>query len=136
VAVVEVVSPGHKSTRSAPEQFVREAADFMEWRVQLLILDRLLPGRHDPQGIHGVIWDSICDQEYGPPGEKPLTLAVYESDLAIRASVESVVVGDTLPDMPLFLQPRGCISVPLEASYQTAWEAVPRRGRDVIAGQR
>jgi Protein of unknown function (DUF4058) len=132
VAVIEVVSPGNKSTLSAREQFVRKAAEFLEQRVHLLILDLLPPGRHDPRGMHGAIWDYVAGQEYSPPPNKPLTLAAYESDLAIRAYVESVAVGDRLPDMPLFLEPDGCIYATLEATYQTAWEAVPSRWKAVL----
>ena len=132
VAVVEVVSPGNKSTRNALEDFVRKAADFLNRRVHLLILDLFPPGRHDPQGIHGAIWDYIDDQAYSPPPDKPLTLAAYEADPVIRAFVESVAVGDALPDMPLFLQPNGCVHVPLEDSYRSAWEAVPRRWKEVL----
>ena len=136
VAVVEVVSPGNKSTRHALQQFVRKVADFLDQGVHLLILDLLPPGRHDPQGIHSAIWDYIAGKEYSAPSDKPLTLAAYESDLVTRAYVETVAVGDTLPDMPLFLEPRGCIFVPLEASYEAAWDAVPRRWRDVIEVKR
>jgi hypothetical protein len=136
VAVVEVVSPGNKCTRPALEQFVRKVAEFLDRRVHLLILDLLSPGRHDPRGIHGAIWDYIDVQPYSPPPGKTLTLAAYESDLAIRAYVESVAVGDALPEMPLFLEPGGCVEVPLEASYQSAWEAVPRRWKNVIESPR
>src|SRR5204863_3892954 len=125
VAVVEIVSPGNKSTRYAVEQFIRKAADFLDRRVHLLVLDLLPPGRHDPHGIHGAIWDYIAGQDYAPPPDKPLTLAAYESDLAIQAYVESVAVGDALSDMPLFLEPGGCVNVLLEDSYRAAWEAVP-----------
>lgn len=136
VAVVEVVSPGNRSTRHALQQFIRKVADFLDQGVHLLILDLLPPGRHDPQGIHSAIWDYIAGKEYSAPSDKPLTLAAYESDLVTRAYVETVAVGDTLPDMPLFLEPRGCISVPLDASYEAAWDAVPRRWRDVIEVKR
>jgi len=64
-----------------------------------------------------------------------LILAAYESDLAIRAYVEPVAVGDPLPDMPLFLEPGGCIQVALETTYQTAWDDVPRRWKRVIKGE-
>src|SRR5579883_231838 len=57
VAVVEVVSPGNKSSRQALEEFVRKVAEFLSRRVHLLLLDLLPPGRFDPQGIHGAIWD-------------------------------------------------------------------------------
>ena len=34
--------------------------------------------------------------------------------------------------MPLFLTPDAYILVPLEATYQSAWEAVPSFWRDVL----
>ncbi len=136
VAIVEVVSPGNKSTRNALEELVRKAAEFLDRRVHLLILDLLTPGRHDPQGIHGAIWDYIADQAYSRPPDKPLTLAAYEADPVFRAFVESVAVGDALPDMPLFLRPNGCVQVPLEDSYRSAWEAVPRRWKQVLEAPR
>jgi hypothetical protein len=135
-AVIEIVSPRNKSTLSALELFVRKAAEFLRRRVHLLILDLHPPGRHDPHGIHGEIWDYIAGQAYSLPTDKPLTVAAYEADLAIRAYVEPVAVGDLLPDMPLFLQPGGCVEVTLEATYQRAWEAVPRRWKRVIQGER
>lgn len=132
VAVVEVVSPGNKSTRNALDDFARKDADFLNRRVHLLILDLLPTGRHDPRGIHGAIWDYIDGQDYSPPPGKPLTLAAYESDLVTQAYVEPVAVGDVLPDMPLFLERDGCVYVPLENSYRSAWEAVPRRWKVVL----
>jgi Protein of unknown function (DUF4058) len=136
VAVVELVSPGNKSTRNALEEFVRKAADFLNQRVHLLIIDLLPPGRHDPQGIHGAIWDYVADQAFALPPDKPLTLASYEAEPTLRAFVESVAVGDSLPEMPLFLQRDGCVYVPLEHSYRTAWEGVPRRWRGVLESPR
>jgi hypothetical protein len=38
--------------------------------------------------------------------------------------------------MPLFLRPRGHVLVSLEKTYQAAFEAVPRRWRTVLVGQR
>lgn len=50
-----------------------------------------------------------------------------------RALIEPVAVGDTLPEMPLFLEPERYVLVPLEATYQAAFEAVPQRWREVLA---
>lgn len=132
VAVIEVVSPGNKSTRNALDNFVRKAADFLDRRVHLLIIDLLPPGRHDPQGIHGAIREYVADQMFVLLPEKPLTLASYQADPELRAFVESVAVGDSVPEMPLFLQPDGCVYVPLEDSYRRAWDAVPRRRKGVL----
>ena len=100
----------------------------------LLILDLNPPGRRDPQGIHGAIWEEIEDDSYRAPGDKPLTLAAYSAGLVKRAYVEPVAVGDILPDMPLFLTPEACVHVPLEATYQSAWNGVPRRWQSVLEG--
>jgi len=132
VAMVEIVSPGNKSTRNAFRSFVEKAAELLDQRVHLLIVDLLPPGRRDPHGVHAAIWDDIAGQEYVPPAGKPLTLAAYETALTVRAYVRPVAVGDALPEMPLFLEPNGCVMVPLEATYQTAFAAMPRRWRVVL----
>jgi hypothetical protein len=39
-----------------------------------------------------------------------------------------------LADMPLFLTPDVYVTVPLESTYQSAWEAVPEFWRNVLTG--
>ncbi len=118
VAVVEVMSRSNKETRHSLRSFIEETAEFLDNHVHLLILDLFPPGKHDPSGIHGAIWEDITDQEYALPADKPLTLAAYESALAVRAYVEQTTVGAELPEMPLYLEPGGHVDVPLEATYQ------------------
>ncbi len=132
VAMLEVVSPGNKSSRHAIRAFVEKAAEVLFRGFHLLILDLIPPGPRDPQGIHGAIWEEIADDSYRAPADKPLTLAAYERDLVTTAYVEPIAVGDALPDMPLFLRPGRYVPVPLEATYQAAWEGVPRRWREVL----
>ena len=59
------------------QAFVEKAAGLLERGIHLLILDLHPPGRRDPQGIHGLIWEDICGEEYAAPPDKPLTLAAY-----------------------------------------------------------
>jgi hypothetical protein len=132
VAVAEVVSPGNKSTRQALEQFTRKTAEFLEQGVHLLVIDLLPPGRFDPNGIHGAIWDDLAAEDDEAPVDKPLTAVSYESDLITRAYVEPIAVGDALPDMPLFLEPADWVSVPLERSYRTTWETLPSPLQELI----
>ena len=132
VAMIEIVSPGNKSARNAMNSFVEKVAELLNQGIHLLIVDLLPPGRRDPHGIHALIWDEIAGQEYVPPVGQPLTLAAYETALSIRAYVRPFAVGDPLPEMPLFLEPNGCVQVPLEATYQTAFTAMPRRWRRVL----
>jgi len=135
VAVVEVVSPGNKAGRAALRSFVEKAAELLDRRIHLLVLDLQPPTRRDPQGIHGAIWEEITGEEYTAPPNKPLTLAAYESGLRLRAYVQPTAVRDTLPDMPLFLEPGAHVPAPLESTYQRAFAAVPRRWRGVLEGE-
>ena len=130
VAMVEIVSPGNKASRHALRAFVEKTCELLERRIHLLIVDPFPPGPRDPQGIHGAIWAEVEDKTFPLPPDKPLTLVAYECDLTTRAYIETVAVGDCLPDMALFLEPNGCVMVPLEATYRTAFDVMPRRWRD------
>lgn len=134
VAMVEVVSPGNKASRHALRSFVEKAAELLDKRIHLLILDLHPPGRRDPHGIHAAIWEEITGQDSTMPSDKPLTLAAYESDLTVRFYVQPAAVGDTLTEMPLFLEPGAYVPVPLEATYNTAFAVMPRRWRSVLEG--
>ncbi|MEW4566918.1 DUF4058 family protein [Tautonia sp. JC769] len=133
VAIVEVVSPGNKHSQMAIEQFVRKAAFLLDQKIHLMILDLLPPGPRDPNGLHALIWEAI-DGRPLPKQERPLTLASYETDETIRAFVVPAAVGDRLTDMPLFLLPRGCVEVPLEETYQAAFDVFPRRWKPRLEG--
>lgn len=67
------------------------------------------------------------------PGNKNNTNAFYECGLTTQAYIETIAVGESLPDMPLFLAPESHILVPLEATYTAAWDTVPARWQRVIA---
>lgn len=132
VAVVELISPGNKGGRNAMKALIDKACELLEHKIHLLILDLFPPIRRDLNGIHSALWEEITDESFSPPPDKPLTLAAYESGLTIKAYVEPLAVGDALPDMPLFLEPGAHVRVPLEATYRAAFDAVPRRWRQVL----
>ena len=133
VAMLEIVSPGNKSNRHAFRAFVEKACDLLEHRIHLLIVDPFPPGPRDPDGIHAAIWEQVQDDSFQLPADQPLTLVAYECDLTTRAYIEPVAVGQALPDMPLFLEPNGCVMVPLEATYETAFAVLPKRWQAVLA---
>jgi hypothetical protein len=132
IALIEIVSPGNKSTRHALRSFVEKAAAALYRGYHLLILDLHPPGKRDPQGIHGAIWAEISDDSYTAPQVKPLTLASYSAGQIKKAYVEPLAVGQELPNMPLFLEPEEYVNVPLEMTYQGAWRGVPQRWRAVL----
>ncbi len=132
VAMFEIVSPGNKSNRSAFRASVEKACELLEHRIHLLIVDPLPPGPRDSNGVHAAIWDEVQAVPFELPTDQPLTLVAYECDMTTRAYVETVAIGEPLPDMPLFLEPDGCVMVPLEATYSTAFGVMPKRWQHVL----
>jgi hypothetical protein len=125
VAVLEIVSPGNKASRAEFRTLVEKSTALLRQGVHLLVIDLFPPGKRDPQGIHKAIWDEFEEQELELPVDKPLTLAAYDAGPECVAYVEFVGVGDSLPEMPLFLRPEFYVLAPLEESYQTAWATFP-----------
>jgi hypothetical protein len=132
IAVVEVVSPGNKGTQHGLDSFVRKACELFDRDIHLLVLDLHPPTPRDPSGIHAEIWDEYIGEAYEVPRDRPITLAAYERDLALRAYVQHRAIGEPLPAMPLFVRPRAHVLVPLEETYNSAFDAVPRRWQCVL----
>jgi Protein of unknown function (DUF4058) len=135
VAMLEIVSPGNKSSRHGLRSFVEKAAEVLRAGIHLLIVDLFPPGPRDLQGVDKAVWDEFADSDFSLSPDKPLTLASYIGGPTKEAFVEPVTVGQKLPDMPLFLTQHVYVPVPLEATYQSAWEAVPAFWREVLEKQ-
>jgi hypothetical protein len=125
VAVIEIVSPGNKASKSELHSFVEKAAALISYGVHLLVIDLFPPSKRDPQGIHKAIWDEFAEEDFALPADKRLIVAAYDAGPPWVAYVEPIAVGDELPEMPLFLKPEFYVPAPLEATYQTSWERFP-----------
>lgn len=136
VAVVEIVSPGNKSSRHALRQFVEKAYELLRQGSHLLVVDLFPPSARDPQGIHKAIWDEIVDEPFTPPADKPLTVAAYWAGDPKTAYVEPVAVGDQLPSSPIFLDLGSYVPAPLESAYQTTWDKCPVALKEVVERDR
>jgi len=101
----------------------------------LFVADLLPPSRFDPQGVHGEIWKRLGQEEDDLPEGNPLTLASYEALPMPEAFLEHLAVGESLPEMPLFLERGIYINLPLESSYMLAYRGMPEYWRGVIEGR-
>ncbi len=61
-----------------------------------------------------------------------MTLAAYQIEPIKTAYVETIAVGDPLPDMPLFLFDEYGINVPVDETYQTTWNVLPIEIRQLL----
>ena len=132
VAVIEVVSPGNKSSLHALRSFVTKAEELLRQGINLLIVDLFPPSPRDPQGIHKAIWDEITDEPFELPPDKRLTAEAYAAAEPITAYVEPLAVGDALPAMPIFLEWGIYVSAPLEDTYQATWSKLPDPVREHV----
>jgi len=132
IAMIEIVSPGNKSGQRDLAAFVQKADQSLLASIHLVIIDLFPPTKRDPEGIHRAIWGEGREGDLALPADKPLTCASYVGFPEIEVYLDPVPVGDPLPDMPLFLTPEVYIPLPFEATYQSAWEAVPAAWQEVL----
>ena len=133
VALIDILSPGNKQSRRELNSFVDTVVSAIKTGYHPLLLDLFPPGKFDPEGIHGSVWEQLGGT-YNPPPGKPLTLAAYAAATIVNCYVEPTAVGAELIPMPLFLDPGHYIYVPLEPTYLGAYEGVPGRWKRVIEG--
>ena len=132
IAVIELVSPGNKSSQQNIQTFVDKAVEIIYRGYHLLIVDLFPPTRRDPDGLPALIWSEFADKPYELPVDERLTLSAYDAGQPKKLYVETTAVGKTLVDMPLFLEPGRHIQLPLEATYTAAYRGVPRKWQQVL----
>ena len=64
------------------------------------------------------------EQETATQSFQPISKVSFEQEIGLKAHVQR--------EMPLFLTPEVYVPLPLEASYQSAWEAVPSYWQHVL----
>lgn len=135
VAMIEVLSPGNKSSRHAIRSFLDKTIAALNGGVHLLLVDVHLPGPRDSKGIHGALLSEIGTEEYVLGREQPLTAVAYTSGIdLVDAFVNHFAVGEPIPETPLFLTRENFIRVPLEATYMAAWDDVPPQYQEILLG--
>ena len=132
VAIIELVSPGNKESRHAMRSFVEKAADILSQGIHLVVVDLFPPTPRDPQGIHKAILDELSDEPFDFLPEKPLTVVSYIGGDLPTAYVESVGVGDPLPDIPLFLTEYDYVPCPLNSTYEQTWAVFPNMLKELL----
>jgi len=138
VALFELVSPANKDRQERVDIFVDKVVNALQASVHVAVVDLFPPGPFDPHGMTGAIHQRLTEFEepYEASSAEPLTLASYVAGPAVQIYWESLAVGAILPEMPLFLNRDYYVNVPLEATYQSAYQGMPAFWRDVLEGRR
>ena len=138
IALIEVLSPANKDRAKHIDEFAAKVESALDAGIHVLIIDLFPPGPHDLQGIHGAIHQMLepSTEKYDLPADEPLTLASYVAGARIDVYLEHLGVGSSLPEMPLFLNSKHYVNVPLESTYQSAYEGMPAFWRAVLEGKK
>jgi hypothetical protein len=134
VALVEIVSPANKDRASHVDDLASKVAAALRLGIHVLMIDLFIPGLHDPHGMHAEVWARLDDEaeQFEASGDTPLTLSSFVAGSEVDTYVQSLAFGDSLPDMPVFLQPERYVNAPLGASYLAAFRGMPAYWRDVL----
>ena len=132
VAVLEILSPGNKDSRSSLVHFVDKTQNLLAAGIHVSLVDLFPPTRRDPHGIHPEVWGEDEGNEFRFDPAKPFTCAAYIGGAEPQAFVEPAAVGDDLTDLPIFLTCREYVATPLEPTYRAAFDAVPEYWRTVL----
>jgi Protein of unknown function (DUF4058) len=133
VAVLEIISPGNKDSKTGLEELVRKARDLIYAGIHLVLIDLFPPTARDPEGIHPVVWGEDDGDTFRFDRRKPLTCASYVGGSGAQAFIFPIGVGDRLPDVPIFLTPFEYVDTPLETTYRAAFDALPDYWQDVMS---
>jgi hypothetical protein len=134
IALFELVSPANKDRRESVDVFVAKAVEALDMGVHVAVVDLFPPGPFDPRGMTGAIRERLIefDEPYELPAAEPLMLASYVAGPVVEIYSENLVPGAILPEMPLFLTPQRYVSLPLESTYNTAYQGMPAFWRNVL----
>jgi hypothetical protein len=72
VAVLEIILPGNKLSRSALSAFISKAQELLSAGVHLAIVDLFPPIARDPEGIHALLWGEDESRTFRFDPKKPL----------------------------------------------------------------
>lgn len=139
VCMIEIVSPGNKSSKFSIRSFISKTLEFLRAGVNVLVIDPFPPTPRDPNGLHQLIWDRLLELSvpFELPQGEPLLMASYKvgdnfAELEPVAYLEPFQIGASLPDMPAWLEQDYYVNVPLESAYMTAWENCPSDMRYLV----
>lgn len=139
VALIEIVSPGNKDDKNRLDRFVVKTVDAIESGISVLVVDLFRPGAFDPHGMHFALKSCLSThQEHHQPQTPPRSkLATYcvNAPRHIDSFVKHLEADLPLPEMPIYLGPKHFVNVPLEPTYQRAWNGMPAFWRDVVMGK-
>jgi hypothetical protein len=132
VAVIDIGAPGNYSETGASRHVVTDAVQYLKKGIHFFFIDLFIPNLGSDPSIDQSITDELGNLPFILDPKKPLRAVSYQAGDQVNAFVESFAFGDSLEEMPLFIGEHEFIQVPMEVSYQEAWESIASLSREFI----
>ena len=133
VAMIEFASPGSRDAVSKVADFAEKLAAALEAGIHAVLIDPFLATGPAPDGLHGAVVAEFGNAYRSDPA-RPLTFVGYRattsSDAAPTAFVQPCAVGESPPEVPLFLDPAWFVPLDLAPSYAAAFRGCPKPVRE------
>jgi hypothetical protein len=134
VAMIEIISPANKDREDSVAAIVGKTVRALSQGIHVLLVDLLKPGSYDPHGLHQRLRQACSTLESDPEDSSALSILVsYQSFRRhFEAFIEFPKYREAIPAMPVFLSQSNYVNVPLEETYQRAWNGMPAFWRGVV----
>ena len=126
MAVIELMSPGNKSSRRDWNRFVDKAIAVLDRGIHLVVIDPFPPSPRDPNGAHAAIRKGVTGRRYRQPENQSLAASSYLASETMKCFVRPFNATEAVPEIPLFLTETRHVSIPLESCYEAAWAEFPK----------
>lgn len=133
VAAIHSVTRQDMTTPYRREAQIRLAAAALSHGIHLVVLEPFVSESPTQATFAATLWHHMTGLVAHDFSPKPVAFASFESGRGLRAVVESIAVGETLPALPLFLGRDSHIMLPLEESYTAAFRGIGYPVRDAMA---
>jgi hypothetical protein len=135
VAILELVSPANKDRPAHVQDFVLKVMNAISNRVHVGLVDLFPATKAAPRGLHGAAWEALGGKKYRAPAVKPLAVASYPAIAPSECYLTPTAVGESVPDLPLYLTPTHYVNVPLGSTYEATFAGTATFWQNVLLGK-
>ena len=129
-SVIEIVSPGDKARLREFELLVGDFVQLLKHQINLVVLDPF-----PTNNVNCRVWENLRGESLNPIKDNAGSLVSYIVDEKNPlVFIDEVTIGSTMMDLPLFLGDGDSVALPLEETYQAAWNGFPEPLRKIVEG--
>lgn len=134
VAAIEIIRPENLGSAKAVRAMTSRLLEYFENGIHLLLVDPFPVSKHKPDGFHATIWNTLGRLVDPASATKPPEAVSYSVGETVEAFYQPLTFGASLKEMPLFLAPDQALNLPLESTYQQAWDRLPGIIQERVTG--